>query len=242
MGCGSGQATCALAAFFDLVVGVDQSTEQLKHAKVPSADADMGAVKYVVGSAYDLQGVASSSADLVSCAQMAHWLELDRFFPEAARVLRPGGVLAILGYGACHLKLETQQASEAFERYYYETLGSNKQPGEPGCYWDCERALLDNAFQPLVDGDGFGPLFQRHNAPGPGRFQRHLFLKTVQQPVRDFIGYLRSWSAYRTFMQQAAQSGAPDPLLTLPQEMGFDTLDATISVTFPFFLLTAQKV
>jgi len=36
---------------------------------------------------------------LVMVAQAVHWLGLEQFFREAVRVLRPGGVLAVRGYG-----------------------------------------------------------------------------------------------------------------------------------------------
>lgn len=32
-------------------------------------------------------------------AQAVHWFDLDKFYAEADRILKPNGVLALLGYG-----------------------------------------------------------------------------------------------------------------------------------------------
>ena len=39
-----------------------------------------------------------SSADLITVAQALHWFDLNLFYPEAHRVLKERGTLAIWGY------------------------------------------------------------------------------------------------------------------------------------------------
>lgn len=41
----------------------------------------------------------NASCDLVLAAQALHWFDLDAFYREVRRVLRPGGLLAATGYG-----------------------------------------------------------------------------------------------------------------------------------------------
>jgi ubiquinone/menaquinone biosynthesis C-methylase UbiE len=43
------------------------------------------------------------TVDLITTAQAAHWFDLDAFFTESNRLLKPGGVLAIWGYGNCSM-------------------------------------------------------------------------------------------------------------------------------------------
>ena len=43
--------------------------------------------------------VAPASIDLATAAEALHWFDLNNFYPEMRRVLRPGGTLAAWGYG-----------------------------------------------------------------------------------------------------------------------------------------------
>ena len=54
-------------------------------------------VEFKVGDAHDT-GLPGGRADLVTIAQALHWLDRPRFYREAARLLKPGGTLAILTY------------------------------------------------------------------------------------------------------------------------------------------------
>jgi ubiquinone/menaquinone biosynthesis C-methylase UbiE len=89
---GNGQAALALAEEFAEVVAVDASAAQLAEAPARSN------VVYRVGQA-ESTGVADASADVLTAAQAFHWFRQDAFFAEAARVLRPGGVLAFRAHG-----------------------------------------------------------------------------------------------------------------------------------------------
>ena len=42
--------------------------------------------------------LANASVDVITVAQALHWFDLDRFYTEARRVLKPGGVLAAWAY------------------------------------------------------------------------------------------------------------------------------------------------
>ncbi len=43
--------------------------------------------------------VSANSVDLITCAQGAHWLDRDKFYAEARRVLKTKGVVCFYGYG-----------------------------------------------------------------------------------------------------------------------------------------------
>lgn len=46
-------------------------------------------VEYRVGVAEDLAGITDASVDLVATAQAAHWFQLEPFYAELKRVLKP---------------------------------------------------------------------------------------------------------------------------------------------------------
>src|SRR5215470_9845268 len=94
--CGNGQATLGLAEQFDRVIATDASPQQV--AAAPSRDN----VTYRVARAED-SGIEPSSLDLVTVAQALHWFNLDDFYREVTRVLKPSGILAVWTYGVIHV-------------------------------------------------------------------------------------------------------------------------------------------
>jgi ubiquinone/menaquinone biosynthesis C-methylase UbiE len=56
-------------------------------------------VTYRVAAEHE-SGARDGSIDLVTVAQALHWLNLPRFYGEARRVLKPGGVVAIWCYAS----------------------------------------------------------------------------------------------------------------------------------------------
>jgi SAM-dependent methyltransferase len=88
VGCGTGQSTQALADIAEDVVGADAAWEMLRHATPPAA--------YVQAAAEALP-FASGAFDLIAVGHAFHWFDRPRFLDEAARLLRPGGWLAIYG-------------------------------------------------------------------------------------------------------------------------------------------------
>ena len=89
VGCGNGQLTSLLAARFEKVIATDASAEQVAGAK------PLENVQFRVARA-EAAVCEPGSVDLVTAAQAAHWFDLPAFFAEVRRVLRPGGVVALL--------------------------------------------------------------------------------------------------------------------------------------------------
>jgi SAM-dependent methyltransferase len=198
---GSGQAARGLAAHFARVVATDASAEQIRHA-VPHPRID-----YRVAAA-EASGLPAHSVDLVTVAQAAHWFDLARFHAEVARVLKPGGVLALWGYG----RLVLPGAADApFLRFYAETVGP---------YWPPERALIDDAYRSLHFP------FAEIAAPA--------FEITVEWNLADLLDYVSTWSAVKRYL--AARGEDPLPALRAALLPGWGDPATVRTLRWPLFL------
>ena len=93
LGCGAAQWSIALATRGARVTGLDASTEQLRHAREAIAAAGVD-VELVHASAEEVP-LPDGSFDVVFCDHGAiGWADPLLLIPEAARLLRPGGLLA----------------------------------------------------------------------------------------------------------------------------------------------------
>jgi SAM-dependent methyltransferase len=94
IGAGTGLSTRAWSERADEVVGVDANPRMVERARAATEAAN---VRYVESYASDT-GTAAGAADAVTCSQAFHWMDPREVLPEAARILRPGGVFAAYDY------------------------------------------------------------------------------------------------------------------------------------------------
>ena len=76
------------------MIGIEANAAMAARARAATAAAN---VEYVERLADDT-GIEHDSADIVTCAQSFHWMDPRAVLPEAARILRPGGVFAAYDY------------------------------------------------------------------------------------------------------------------------------------------------
>ena len=90
LGAGTGKLTADLVARDHLVLATDPDERMLHRLRrrIPDAFAAVGTAERIP--------VAHRSADVVVVAQAFHWFDHPVAVPEMARVLRPGGVLALV--------------------------------------------------------------------------------------------------------------------------------------------------
>ena len=123
-GTGTGIAALPLAERFDTVVATDASAAQLAHA--PSHPR----ITYRMAREGQ-SGLADGAASLVTVAQAAHWFDLDAFYREVDRVLKPGGLLAMWCYGVMSID---EQVDAILARFEHERVGP---------HWPAERRHVD---------------------------------------------------------------------------------------------------
>src|SRR6266496_3646336 len=181
-GTGNGQAAVGLASVFDHVIATDASEKQITNAE-PHQRVD-----YRVAPAEN-SGIKSETLDLIMVAQALHWFDLDRFYAEARRVLKPNGVFAASAYKFFHITPEIDRLVN--HRYYDKVVGS---------FWPPERALVEK-FEEL---------------PFPfSEIQTPSFEMIAQWNLKHLLGYLRSWSATQRFIA----ANKRDPLKAIADDL-----------------------
>ena len=166
---GNGQAACALASRFDCVIATDASEKQIKCA------APNQRVVYRVAPE-EQSGIASRTVDLVTVAQAVHWFDLEKFYQEVRRVVKPQGVLAVWCYDLFRISPEMDRLLSEF---YGNTVGP---------YWPPERRWVEDGYRSLPFP------FEEIIAPA--------FEMTVTWPLQAVLDYLRTWSATQRYLQE----------------------------------------
>lgn len=181
-GTGNGQAAAGLAVHFERVIATDASREQIGQRR------ERDGVIYTVCAA-ETAPLAATSIDLVVAAQAVHWFDMRRFYAEARRVARPGGIVAVWSYNLCTI---TPAIDAVVQRYYSEVVGP---------YWPPERSVVETAYRTLAFP------FAEVTAP---RFEM-----TADWPLADFAGYLGTWSSSRGYRR----ARGADPLDVIREEL-----------------------
>jgi SAM-dependent methyltransferase len=207
---GNGQAALELAHYFKQVIATDASAQQIEAAKCFSG------VEYRVAAA-EASGLENNSVNLITVAQAVHWFDLERFYAEARRVLYPGGVIALWGYGRLILP---DPMDQALARFYTHSIGP---------YWPPERALIDDGYRSLAFP------FTEIRAPE--------FSIEVSWNLPRLMAYLATWSAVKRHIAAVGTN----PLPALETELAslwctgrpaseHCTADQELALTWPLFL------
>ena len=175
-GCGSGQLSTLLGVHFKQVVATDASAAQIALAVMHDH------VEYRVEPA-ESTSIGDDSADLITVAQAAHWLNLAALYEEARRVARPNAVIALIAYERTRI---SQEIDASVEQFY---------GGDLDGWWPPERKHIETGYRDL--DFPFPPIA----AP---QFQMR-----VSWTADQLIGYVKTWSAVRA-MEAANGSAATD--------------------------------
>lgn len=167
---GNGQAALGLAEHFQKVIASDASAQQLAHARPHPR------VSYARGLA-ERAPLANGTCDMVTVSQAAHWFYLDEFYQEVRRVLKPGGLVALWGYGQFSID---EEIDHILIGHFYNEIT------EP--YWEAGRRFIDEEYRTLPFP------FDEIEMP-PIEMQACWTLEGV-------VGLLSSWSAVQKFQRE----------------------------------------
>lgn len=179
---GSGQAALGLSHYFDGVIATDASAAQLEKAAAAEN------IVYRLAPA-EASGLDDNSIDLVTVAQALHWFDIDAFYEEAGRVLRPTGILAVWNYNM----LQCEPAIDALLEHFYSEI--------VGPWWPPERTLIENDYKALP--------FPFVEQPSPD------FAMHSKWDLNQLLGYLRTWSAVQRYFRDKGS----DPVTLIEGEL-----------------------
>lgn len=202
---GSGQAAFGLAAHFARVVATDVSEGQVRHARPHPR------IEYRVAPAEESR-LPPSSVDLVVAAAAIHWFDLDRFYAEVRRVIRPGGVLAAWTYHVAHVDPPLDRVLWPF---YRDVVAPYFAPG---------ARMVDARYEDLVlPGDAL-------TAPS--------FTIAVPWTADEVLRFVRTWSGVQSYIAATGEdpvAGIADAILEV-----FGGADAELVVSWPLYLRAAR--
>ncbi|MQX15331.1 methyltransferase domain-containing protein [Sinorhizobium terangae] len=169
VGCGNGQLTRQLATYFDRVIGVDPSEDQIANAQAEDK------VRYLCAPAEKLP-LPDNTASLITAAQAAHWFDLPAFYAEARRIAVENAVIALISYGV--LRLEPDELQERFIDFYHNEIGP---------YWPTERKLVDTGYADITFpfNERAAPEMEIHRAWELGDFLGYLSTWSAVHRVND---------------------------------------------------------
>ncbi|MGB7843220.1 MAG: class I SAM-dependent methyltransferase, partial [Salinimicrobium sp.] len=169
----NGQVATALADFFLEVKATDISKEQLAQAVQKSN------ISYSLQPA-EKTDFPDSSFELVTVAQAIHWFDFEAFYKEVKRVLKPGGYLAVIGYGLFRSNSETNRIID----HLYKNL--------VGPYWYPERQYLEEKYETIS--------FPFKEVPTLKFSKREIW------SIEQLLGYLNTWSSVKNYERQKREN------------------------------------
>lgn len=198
---GNGQAALALTKHFKQIIATDISAEQIKQA-IPHPQ-----VEYRVAKS-EQSGLEDKSVDLVTVASALHWFDLDSFYTEVQRVVRPGGVLAAWSY---HVGYVEPPFDELFLRFYQDVLYDYFAPG---------ARLVDDRYENIM-------------LPREAIDARQFYM-IADWNLNQMLAFMRSWSG----TQQYIQDRGKDPIELIGDELEeiWDNPDKVHTIRWPLFI------
>jgi SAM-dependent methyltransferase len=189
---GNGQAAKCIADHYKEVIATDASADQI--AQAHGADN----IVFRVASAEHSQ-LKTGSVDLLVVAQAAHWFDLEKFYAEVRRVLKPNGIIALITY-AHHRVHPTIDVPSL--HYYQDVIGE---------YWPAERKWVETGYRDLPFP------FMEITAPA--------FKLEAHWSLTHFVGYQATWSATKRYIESTGHNPIPElqaalaPLWGAPEKL-----------------------
>ena len=197
---GNGQIAGLLAPHFKEIVATDISLQQIDNA------IKKDNIQYKIERA-EKSSLKDKSVDLITIGQAIHWFDFEAFNKEVYRVLKPGGIIAAIGYQLIEINKEVD---EAIQKLYAGVLGN---------YWDPERIHFDDNYMSIS--------FPYEELPFPA------FSSKYNWTFQQLINNLNTWSAVTRYKEKHGV----DPVKELEPALAFawGNPEEKKEINFPIF-------
>lgn len=180
---GNGQAANELSKYFKKVYATDLSENQLSHAKYHNN------IVYKLEQAENCS-LENESVDLITVATAIHWFNLDGFYEQVKRVLKPQGALFVWSYGGCKINSEVDKVIDHFNfeflfDYWHEGAKMN---------WNDKYQSLEMPF-PLIETPDF--------------------VAKANYTLDEVMNYMFSWSGVQEYIKQNGKN----PILEIENQL-----------------------
>lgn len=211
LGAGTGKITGAITALGHDVVAADPSAQMLHQLKqhAPGARAVMSQAERIP--------LSTSSVDVVVAAQAFHWFDAERALPEIARVIRPGGVLALVWNAA---DLTVPWVRKVFTMIGYLNEGVGDDPVEGSDLFATSDSKVFRHWQQFHRASLMGLVASQSQVASMAPAQRDKILADVGELYdsygRGHDGMLMPWRSYCyrarvTGLAEFRKEPSPDP-------------------------------
>ena len=166
--------------------------------------------------------IETSSVDLLTVCQAIHWFNLDQFYSEVDRVLKPNGVLVLIGYQLTGIK--NQPEINLLRDEIYEDLKLKK-------HFNANIAILDDAYKNLA-------------VPykNPIRIEKDFVFKSS---LKNFIKEIPSWSGFQAFKKAEGTKTAQKVLDDLTEKclkiLNSKDTEMEVELKVPYFAILVIK-
>ena len=181
-GTGNGQAAWGLSEHFQQVIATDPSQSQIEQSRAHPR------IRYRLATAEE-SGLEDHSTDLLCIAQALHWFDFERFYPEAKRVLKKGGLIAAWSYGLPSLSEELDHLI----LYFHDEMLRG--------FWKQENEFVTRSYTTIP--------FPFPEIPSPN------FQMEKEGNFEDLLGLLESWSTVQRYKEAMGRN----PLLKIRTEL-----------------------
>ena len=209
LGAGTGKLTAQLLAQGHDVVAVDPLVDMLAQMNAVAPDA-----RRVVGTA-EAVPVATSTVTTVIAAQAFHWFDRTLALPEIARVLRPGGTLALV-WNAGDYSVPWVRRVLGLIGLGPDTIGADPldgselfQPAERRAFRHWQRFTKDGLLGFIASSSALAVMSETERRSTLDEASR-----LYDEYGRGADGMLMPWNAlcFRSIVVKDAASAAPPPV------------------------------